>query len=147
MAPTVFMDPEHEPTPDEIAAALGPVAWLWKSLTAYVEASYDLEPVYGRPSKRYGWDVKYRKGGRTLLSLTPDAETFTALVVLGANEAEAARELDLGEHVQRIFDEAEPLHDGRWLFIPVESERDVQDVEDLLTLKRRPRAAATTTAV
>jgi hypothetical protein len=146
MAPTVFMDPEHQPTPAEIASALGAVAPLWESLAGYVEKTYDVEPVYGRPSKRYGWDVKYRKGGRTLLSLTPDEGRFTALVVLGEKEATAARALDLGEHVQRIFDEAEPLHDGRWLFVPVESGRDVQDIESLLAAKRRPRRGVTTPA-
>ena len=146
MAPTVFMDPNHEPSPAEIAAALGPVATLWDSLTAYVEESYGVEPTYGRPSKRYGWDVKYRKGGRTLLSLTPDEGRFTALVVLGVAEAEAAHDLDLGEHVRTVFEGAEQLHDGRWLFVSVESECDVNDIEALLALKRRPRRAATKTA-
>jgi len=30
------------------------------------------------------------------------------------------------------------LHDGRWLFIPVMSETDAADVEQLLLVKRRP---------
>jgi hypothetical protein len=141
------MDREHEPSRAEIADALGAVASLWESLTAYVESRYDVEPTFGAPSQRYGWDVKYRKGGRTLLSLTPDEGRFTALVVLGGAEARAARELDLGEHVRAVFEEAEQLHDGRWLYILVESERDVQDIQVLLALKRRPRRAfATTTA-
>lgn len=147
MTPTAFMDREHEPSRAEIADALGAVASLWESLTAYVVSRYDVEPTYGAPSKRYGWDVKYRKGGRTLLSLTPDEGRFTALVVLGGAEARAARELDLGEHVRAVFEDAEQLHDGRWLHILVESERDVQDIQVLLALKRRPRrASATTTA-
>jgi Protein of unknown function (DUF3788) len=140
MGPTAFMDTMRAPTAKEIADALGPAAGFWKRLTRYVEQSYDIEPVFGAPSKNYGWDVKYRKGGRTLVSLTPDRGEFTALVVLGAAESDAARDLELGDHVRRVFDEAKPLHDGRWLFIKVESDRDVDDVEALLAVKRRPRA-------
>jgi hypothetical protein len=38
-----------------------------------------------------------------------------------------------------VFDRAKQYHDGRWLFISVESEREVDDIEALLAVKRRPR--------
>lgn len=142
MAPTAFMNRDRPPTAAEIAVALGPTAPLWERVTAHVEESYGIEPTYVPPSKNYGWDVKYRKGGKTLVALTPDRGGFTALVVLGEKETEAARALDLGAHVRRVFDEARQLRDGRWLFVPVESERDVVDIEALLSVKRRPRRAA-----
>jgi hypothetical protein len=141
VAPTAFMDPDHVPTGAEIAAALGPSAPLWTSLTTYVDEAYGIEPTYVPPSRNYGWDVKYRRGGKTLLSLTPDEGAFTALVVLGERETAAARELELGEHVRQVFDEARQLRDGRWLFVRVESERDVEDVARLLAVKRRPHRA------
>lgn len=140
MAPTVFMDREHQPTESEILAALGVAAPLWELLTTYVHEAYAIEPTFYPPSKNYGWDVKYRKGGKTLLSLTPDEGGFVALVVLGEKETEAARELELGPHVRGVFDDARQLRDGRWLFVRVESERDVEDLEALLAVKRRPRA-------
>lgn len=148
MAPTAFMDREHAPTPDEIAHALGPVASLWDELTMRLGEDYGIEPAFVPPSKRYGWDLKYRKGGRTLVSLTPDHDRFTALVILGAKEVEAARAIELGDHVRAVFEQAAQYHDGRWLFVPVESERDVEDVMALLRLKRRPlkRAPAATRA-
>lgn len=140
MAPTAFMDPDHVPTGAEIAAALGPSAPFWERLTSFVAGAYAIEPTFVPPSRNYGWDVKYRKAGKTLVSLTPDDGGFTALVVLGEKETEAAREVDLGDHVRRVFEEATPLRDGRWLFVRVESDRDVEDVEKLLAVKRRPRA-------
>jgi len=140
MAPTVFMDPEHRPTEKEILGALGSRASLWARLTAYLDEAYAIEPTYVPPSRNYGWDVKYRTGGKTLVSLTPDDARFTALVVLGEKEAEAARELDLGAHVREVFEEARQLRDGRWLFVDVESDRDVEDIQTLLAVKRRPRS-------
>jgi hypothetical protein len=117
------------------------VAPLWQRLTTFIADAYVIEPTYVPPSRNYGWDVKYRKGGKTLVSLTPEEGRFTALVLLGEKESEAARALDLGAHVRKVFDEARPLRDGRWLIIPVESNRDVEDIEALLAVKRRPRSA------
>ncbi len=139
MAPTAFMDREHRPAESEILDVLGPSASLWERLTTYIDEAYGIEPTFVPPSKNYGWDVKYRKGGKTLVSLTPDREGFTALVVLGEKETEAARRLELGEHVSAVFDDARQLRDGRWLFVAVESARDVEDLERLLAVKRRPR--------
>jgi len=145
MTRTAFMDASHVPTEGEIARTLGRSAPLWKRLTTHVAESYGIEPTFVPPSRNYGWEAKYRKGGKTLLSLTPDEGGFTALVVLGERETAAARELDLGERARGVFDEARQLRDGRWLFVPVESERDVDDVGRLLAVKRRPRTAKTLT--
>lgn len=142
MTPTVFMDRERPPTPAEIAEALGLSAPLWDRLTSFVANAYGIDPTHVPPSRNYGWDVKYRKGGKTLVSLTPDEGRFTALVVLGEKETQAVRGLDLGEHVRGVFESARQLRDGRWLFIDVASERDVEDIEKLLAVKRRPHAAA-----
>ena len=139
MAPTAFMDRDRQPTAEEIARALGESAGLWEQLTTFIRESYGIEPTYVPPSKNYGWEVKYRKGGKTLVSLTPDRGGFTALVVLGEEETRAARELDLGQHVRRVFADARQLRDGRWLFVRIESDRDVDDIERLLAVKRRPR--------
>jgi hypothetical protein len=141
MTPTAFMDRDRPPTASEIADALGSAAPLWDRMTRFVETSYGVEPTLVPPSKNYGWDVKYRKGGKTLVSLTPDEGRFTALVVLGQKEAAGASDLELGAHVRSVLAEARPLRDGRWLFVLVESERDVEDIERLLALKRRPRVS------
>ena len=146
MAAAAFMDRDRQPTPEVITEALGEAAPLWQRLTAFIRDSYGIEPTYVPPSKNYGWEMKYRKGGKTLMSLTPDDGGFTALVVLGRGEALSASELELGEHVRTVFEGTRQLRDGRWLFIPVESERDVQDIQALLAIKRRPRRAVTTQA-
>ena len=71
MTPTVFMDPGHAPTDAEIAASLGPAARFWDALTTQLAGAYGIEPTLVPPSRNYGWDLKYRKGGQTLVSLTP----------------------------------------------------------------------------
>ncbi|MBA4375940.1 MAG: hypothetical protein C0401_07185 [Anaerolinea sp.] len=61
-----------------------------------------------------------------------------AQVVLGKEQVEKALCLRLGAKVGNMVRETPQLHDGKWLFIPVTTEVDVQDIEQLLLTKKRP---------
>lgn len=89
--------------------------------------------------KKYGWNIWYRRSGKTLASLYPQREYFVAQIVLGKAQVEKAFQLELGEHVRTVLAETPQLHDGRWLFIQVRTEQDVADVQALLQVKQRPR--------
>jgi hypothetical protein len=132
-----FVDKDHPPSTEEIAAALGEKRALWDSLVQFIADSYQLavEPSFG--GKNYGWNLWYRKGGKSLVSLYPQQEGIVAQVVLGKAELEKAMALNLGEHVSKLLRETPRLHDGCWLFIPVTSEEDARDVQQLLLVKRR----------
>ncbi len=45
----------------------------------------------------------------------------------------------LGENVQQAIARAHPYPEGRWLFIPVESEADMHDIQRLLALRAAER--------
>ena len=124
------------------AAGLGRAEPLWSGLTAAMNERYEIEPTLVPARGKSGPEVKYRKAGRTLLTLFPREGSFTALAVLGGAETKRAFELDLGRGVRRVLEEATQYHDGRWLFVPVKSKRDVRDLVSLIALKRRPDRAA-----
>jgi methyltransferase (TIGR00027 family) len=135
-----LLDKEHQPTPQEIQAALG-AAWpLWESLTGFLANTYaEIPPELSFGGKKYGWNLWYRKSGKSLLSLFPNEGYFVAQIVLGNAQVEQALLLELGENVGTLLRETPQFHDGRWLFIPVRAERDVADVQQLLQVKRRSR--------
>jgi hypothetical protein len=90
--------------------------------------------------KKDGWVLWFGKSGRPLLSLYPRADSFIALVVIGPTVVDKAKALPLGGKAKAMLDGAREYHDGRWLFIPVESGDDVSDIEHLLLAKVRPAA-------
>jgi hypothetical protein len=52
---------------------------------------------------------------------------------------------ELGPAVRGCLESTHVYHDGRWLFIPVQSLRDVEDIQRLVTYKRpapKKKAAA-----
>lgn len=124
------------------AADLGRTEPLWDDLTTAMNERYAIEPTLVPARGTSGPEVKYRKAGRTLLTLLPREGSFTALVVLGGTETKQAFDLDLGRAVESVLENATQYHDGRWLFVPVRSKRDVRDLLSLIALKRRPNRAA-----
>jgi Protein of unknown function (DUF3788) len=138
MAIGFFLDKEHQPSPEEILVAMGVSAPLWERLVRFIADTYQMPGEWSYGGKKYGWNLWYRKSGKSLTSLYPQQGHLVVQIVLGREEGERALALPLGDHVGQMLRDAQLLHDGRWLFIPVTSETDAADVEQLLLVKRRP---------
>lgn len=133
-----FLDKNSMPSENDIASAMGTCYPLWQQLVTYIAETYQMEAPLSYGGKNYGWNLWFRKSGKALVSLYPQMEHFIAQVVLGKAQVEQAMSLPLGEKVGRLLRETPQLHDGKWLFIPVDSAQDVRDVQQLLLLKRKP---------
>jgi hypothetical protein len=135
-----FTDRNHQPSLEEIRAALGSLFPLWERLTQFIETNYQITGSFSfwGPAKS-GWNLRYRAKGKALVALYPQKNRLIAQVVLGKAQAERALSLELGEKVSKMLREAPQLHDGRWLSIPVLNEIDAEDVEQLLNLKMEPK--------
>jgi hypothetical protein len=133
-----LLDKSQAPSPEEIQTVLGPVFPFWERLTQFIAATYAIPPDLSFGGKNYGWNLWYRKGGKSLVSLFPQQNGFVAQVVLGKEQVEKALILPLGDKVGTLVRETPQLHDGKWLWIPVTCPADAADVERLLLIKRRP---------
>ncbi|HUU45229.1 MAG TPA: DUF3788 domain-containing protein [Acidobacteriota bacterium] len=138
-----MLDQDKKPTDRGILQALGKTAPLWNDLRAYLKSAYDIPPELDFGGKKYGWSIRYRRSGKTLVTLFPEQGSFTVLIVLGKKEVAKIGDGDesLSRNVQSCFDGATQLHDGRWLWIRPSRKGDVESIKVLLTAKRRPKAA------
>ena len=131
----VFVDKASPPTMDQVVQAIGPRRSAWEELVRFIHEQFTAQEEFRFYGKNYGWAIRFRKSGKALASFYPAENGFTIQIVLGVAETKRARALPLGKHVERIIEEAHAYPDGRWLFIPVKSAKDIKDVEQLLTLK------------
>ena len=134
-----MLDKGSTPTDEEMLRTVGRA---WVSLRKTLAERYpDVLPEINFAGARYGWQVRYRKGGRPLVSLFPEQDGFTSLVVLGRAEATKAEAMQdrLSPAMQRLLGGAAQLHDGRWLWIRYPEDGTVEDVQELIQLKRRPK--------
>ena len=136
-----MLDGTHTPIEQEMADFIGePAKGAWVKLTRFLKENYDIMPemIF---DKKHGWDVRYRKSGKTLITLTPEKGAVRALIVLGREESEKALSMrnELSSQMSKLIEDTKQLHDGRWLWIRLFQTKDVEDVEKLLPLKRKPK--------
>ena len=145
MARSVLAEASPAPDLDAFAVAVGRARPLWRDLIRWLteDVGAQVAMQWGGPS--YGWELRFIRAGKPLTTLTPLKDGFVALVILGRAQAEEAGSLRLSERGRRIFEGTPQQRDGRWMFLDVEDERDVSDIEALLCLKlpRRLRARLT----
>ena len=136
-----MMDGRHTPTEEEMADFVGePAKKAWVELRRFLRENYDIVPemVF---NKKHGWDVRYRKSGKTLVTLAPEKGAVLVLMVLGREESEEALSMrnELSLKMYKLIESTEQLHDGRWLWTRLLRIEDTQDIERLLPLKRKPK--------
>lgn len=91
--------------------------------------------------KAWTYELKFRKGGKTLCCLYAREGEGGFMIIFGGRERECfdnERE-QFSDTVKKVYDEARTYHDGKWIMIPVSSPEILTDAIRLLTIKRKPR--------
>jgi Protein of unknown function (DUF3788) len=142
MAYGAFVERTQRPTAQGVREVLGRGRSHWDALAEFMTKTYKARSDFTFYGRSFGWAVTYRKAGRSLLALFPAKGTLTALVVLGHTEVGWAHEVRLSEAVRTIIEGAPEFKEGRWLFVPVRTKKDVVEVEKLVLAKAPPRSGA-----
>jgi len=132
---------ERNPTVEELQALLGEeLLAVWKGVTTAVDEKYEIDRLWDKGYREWVYEYKYRRGGKTLVTLYAKKETIGVQIIFGKDErvkVEANRE-NLSEEAMRIYDEAQVFHDGKWVMFFPKDESLNQDFMKMLALKRRP---------
>ncbi|TCR96240.1 DUF3788 domain-containing protein [Rhizobium sp. BK418] len=135
---------ERSGPPDDAAVHewIGPEAFgHWTKLRDWIDEFYPgvFVPDWLYGGKNRGWSLRYKKT-RAFTTLVPEYRLLSALVVMGRAERERFEERRYVWRPQlvKLYDEAKTYVDGKWLTLGISSEDDLQDVVELLTMKRPP---------
>ena len=129
------------PTPETLEALTGKELYdLWTSLRQLIEQKYNMEQMWNHGGKKWTYEYKYRRGGKTLCALYAKEQTIGFMVILGKDERtkfESMREM-FSNAAQNIYDETTTFHDGKWLMFELKDTSLFNDIERLLSIKRKP---------
>ena len=113
----------------------------WVELRSWIDESYPgvFAPDWLYGGKNRGWSLRYKKA-KALATLVPEYQRFLAVVVMGRAEREKFEERRYiwRPQLAKLYDEAKTYTDGKWLTLAISSADDLQDVKELLTMKRPP---------
>ncbi len=133
--------PQHiQPSVDEIAAWVKSPLFL--ELRDWMAETYGVQPSveFSRCSMDRGWNVKYKKGSKSLCACYVRSGWFTAMVALGARQTEELAVLlpTFSAGVQALFQRTPPFNGGKWLVMDVKSAEQLEDVKRLISIKAKP---------
>ncbi len=135
-----MLDENHQPNNNEILKTIGKKS-AWNKLQKYIDDNYNFSPETVFYGKKYGWTIRYRKSGKTFVSLFPEKGAFTVLIVLGKKEVEKTLSIidELSSNVRDLIINTEQLHDGCWLWIRIQKLAEIMDIMKLLNVKKKPK--------
>ncbi|MCB8818029.1 DUF3788 domain-containing protein [Desulfosporosinus shakirovi] len=132
---------EKVPAPEEMIALLGqPLYDVWLNLSHLIESKYDMEKLWNSGGKRWTYEYKYRRGGKSLCALYAKENIFGFMIIFGKEERakfEANRNAYSPE-VQSVYDQSTTYHDGKWMMFELTDTFLFPDMEKLLLIKRKP---------
>ncbi len=97
---------------------------------------------YSSCSWEKGWNIKFKKAGKTLCTVYPRECYITVLVVVGTKEKPYVEEIlpECTIEMQNIYNQTQEGNGQRWLMIDIEDKEDLYN--DLLRLIQIRRKAA-----
>ena len=109
-------------------------------LLSFLKKSYKLDRKIMFGGKKYGWLIQYKKSKKTIVTIFPERRSFTVLLIFGKSELE---EISDNKKIfsRQIFEKiknTKQYHDGKWMWLRMENDNYINDIKELIRLKRRP---------
>ncbi len=85
-------------------------------------------------------ELKFRRGGKTVLTIYIREDRYDFLVIFGKAERERfeAERSTFLQILQDIYDNSKTYHDGKWMLIPVADLDTLEGVKQLIRIKKKP---------
>ncbi len=130
-----------QPDKEEMINLIGNSLYdVWNKLSVLINEKYDMECLWGKGGKAWKYEYKYRRGGKTLCALYARENCVGFMIILGKDERikfETDRH-NFSKEVQKIYDETQTYHDGKWLMFEPTDTSLFNDFLALLSIKRKP---------
>ena len=113
---------------------------LWNEVVEKIESLYEMEKVWDKGGKEAKYVLRFRRGGKTLVSLFPKENAIGILVIYGKDERGKfeANHAAFSDDVTAEYEKAHTYHDGKWIVYYLPNENVLRNLPTLLAIKRKP---------
>ena len=120
---------QYCPVIEEIGACIGNPVFddFCKDMKQKYKCSEKIE--FSACSLAPGWNIKFKKSGKTLCTIYPGEAFFTTMVVVGKKEKERVEEIlpECDIRLQEIYHRTKEGNGARWLMIDLEDKDSMYD--------------------
>lgn len=137
-----IQDRNHVPTMEEMEEYIRNP--LFAALCTELETEYGIQGKFefSKCDWEHGWNLKFKKAGKSLCVIYPRENYFTVMVVIGPREKETVEERleELTPPLQEVYRHTKEGSGQRWLMIDLEDEGAVcRDVLQLIAIRHQCR--------
>ena len=113
---------------------------VWTELIEAIDSLYDVDRLWDKGFGDWKIEYKYRRGGKTLCTFYAKEGVANLLITYGKAEREKFEVIkaSVSKQLQEIYERTATLHDGKWLWIPLDYNIRIEDIIEMLKIKRRP---------
>jgi hypothetical protein len=135
--PNAFIGKAQQPSPDDVAAALGPTAGIWNEFVAWMADNLGVatQEWKGVCAKKYGWSLTLQLKKRTIVHMAPCGGCFRVAFALGDKAVAAARQAKLPKKVLDALAEAPRYAEGTGLRLVIRKAADLAPARTLAQIK------------
>lgn len=156
--------PKKKTQKKEPAKAAGPVPWdvawpqqmkpslseigawvnnpLLEELANWMKETYQAEPSieFSKCSLDKGWNIKFKKGSKSLCVLYVRQGWFTAMVTLGAKQVAELETMlpTFSAPFRKLYEKTPLFNGGKWLSVDVKKDKQLEEVQRLILMKAKP---------
>ncbi len=113
---------------------------LWQELNDALNMTYNVIPQieYSKCSMQRGWNVKYKKKGKSLCTLYPEQDYFRALIVINERHVEVDLFVEtFCDYIKKLYRDTKFFNGSKWLMIDIKESITLEDVKELISIRAR----------
>ena len=113
---------------------------LWNKFCKFIKRNYNVNPKFefSKCSLEYGWNVKFKKGGKTLCTVYPRENYFCVMIVIGKKEKEQFENMlyNFCIEIQDIYKATKDCNNQYWILFDLVDEVIIfEDVKKVLNIR------------
>lgn len=130
---------QMKPTLSEIGAWVD--SPFFEAFMSWMGETYQVEPSveFSKCSMDRGWNIKYKKGSKSLCVLYIRRGWFTAMVTLGAKQVAGLETLlpTFSAAFRRLYETTPLFNGGKWMTVDVKEPEQLEEVKRLILMKAK----------
>ena len=114
--------------------------YLYDDFCNYIKSKYNIIPrfEFSKCNWEYGWNIKFKKGSKSLCTIYPRENYFTILIVIGKKEKKNFENMlsYFCTDIQKIYEETLEGNNQKWLMIDLEdNDKRYDDVKKIIEIR------------
>ncbi len=97
---------------------------------------YDMEQIWNNGGKKWTYEYKFRKGGKTLCAFYFKNNILGFMIIFGKDERTKVEEIrnELSPSILETYDNAKTFHDGKWVMFNITNNSIIEDLKKLIQI-------------